>query len=48
MHKRTFVKSGKIYASEKRKFTMPEDLLKTAVKNDFVKEKNRSIKINTL
>ena len=48
MHKKTFVKNGKIYASDKRKFLMPEDLLKSLIKNKFVKERSKSIKINVL
>jgi len=48
MHKKIFVKNGKIYASEKRKFLVPEDLLTSLVKNQFVKERSKSIKINIL
>ena len=48
IHKKTFAKSGKIFASEQRKFTIPEDLLKIIIKNEFVKEKSASIKIDIL
>ena len=48
MHKKTFVKNRRIFAIEKRKFTKPEDLLKSIVKNQFVKERSKSIKIHIL
>ena len=47
-HKKTYVKSGKIFASEKRKFLVPENLLKDAIKNEFAKERSKSIKIKVL
>ncbi|MBI2652256.1 CCA tRNA nucleotidyltransferase [Candidatus Woesearchaeota archaeon] len=48
IHKKTFIKLNKIFALEKRKFLIPEDLLKNTVKNNFVKERCKSIKINIL
>ena len=48
MHKKTFVKNDKIYASDKRKFLMPEDLLRSLIKSKFVKERSKSIKIEIL
>src|SRR3989338_6424479 len=46
--KKTFVKNGKLFAAEKRKFTIPEELLKSIIKNQFVKERSKSIKIEVL
>lgn len=48
IHKRTFIKSGKLFASEPREFLMPEDLLNDAIKNKFARERSMSIKINIL
>ena len=48
IHKKTFVKNGKLFAAEKRKFTIPEELLKSIIKNQFVKERSKSIKIEVL
>ncbi len=48
IHKKTFIKKGKIYAVEKRTFTKPEDLIKTLLKNEFVKERCSSIKIRVV
>jgi tRNA nucleotidyltransferase (CCA-adding enzyme) len=48
MHKKTFTKNGKIYAKEQRMFTSPEYLLKNSIKNQFVKERSKSIKIEIL
>ncbi len=45
MHKKTFVKSGRIFAWEERKFLAPEDLSRQLVKNDFVRERCRGIKV---
>jgi len=45
IHKKTFAKSGKIFASEQRKFLIPENLLKCIIKNPFVREKIKSIKL---
>ncbi|MBI2660260.1 CCA tRNA nucleotidyltransferase [Candidatus Woesearchaeota archaeon] len=47
-HKKTFVKDGKIYAIEKRKFTHPEGLLNSIIKNQFVKERSKSAKTEIL
>ena len=48
MHKRTFVRNRKIFASEQRKFIKPEDLLKNLTKKEFVKERCTSIRHNIL
>ena len=48
MHKKTFIKNGKIFAIEGRKFTLPEDLLKDITKNTFVKERSKSIKLKII
>jgi len=48
MHKKTFVKNGKIFAIERREFIKPEDLMKNLMKNEFVRERCKSIKINAL
>lgn len=48
MHKKTFVKSNKVFAVEKRKFVKPEDLLKNTIKSQFAKERSKSIKIGIL
>lgn len=48
MHKKTFAKNGKIYASERRRYLVIENLLKNLIKNPFVKERSKSIKINVL
>ncbi|MBS3114025.1 nucleotidyltransferase domain-containing protein [Candidatus Woesearchaeota archaeon] len=45
IHKKTFVKKNKIYALEQRNFTKPIDLLKNIVKNQFVKERSKLIKV---
>ena len=45
MHRNTFVKSGKIFAREKRKFSAAEGLIKEICKSGFVKEKTKSVKI---
>ena len=47
-HKKIFVKSGKIFSIEKRKFALPENLLKNIIKNQFVKERSKSIKIKII
>ena len=43
MHKKTFVKSGKIMALEQRKFLAPEDLIKHLLKNEFVRDRCKSV-----
>ncbi len=48
VHKKTFVKKGKVYALEQRKFLEPHDLAAQLIKNQFVKERCTSIKINIL
>lgn len=48
VHRKTFNKNNKIYAYEKRQFTKPEELLGKLAKNQFAKEKSKSIKINVL
>ena len=48
MHKKTFVKINKIYALEQRNFIKPIDLLKNIVKNQFVKERAKSIKVEVI
>ena len=48
IHKHTFVKSNRIFALEKRKYTSPEDLLKNLSKYEFVRERSKSMKINVL
>jgi len=45
MHKKTFVRRGRIFALRERKFLVPEELLKELIKNEFVKERCRAIKI---
>ncbi len=46
MHKKVFVKNNRLYAKDKRKYTLVEDFLKNLVKNQFVKERIKSITIN--
>jgi len=48
IHKKTFVKKNKIYALEQKKFTKPLELLKNLIKNQFVKERAKSMKIEVL
>lgn len=48
MHKKTYVKSSKIYALEKRKYIKSEDLLKGTLKDEFVKERSKSIRIRMI
>jgi tRNA nucleotidyltransferase (CCA-adding enzyme) len=45
IHKKTFTKSGKIFAVEKRKFMFPEDLLKSLLKSPYVRERTKSTRI---
>lgn len=45
LHKNAYAKNKKIYATEKRKYTKPEDLLSELVKDAFVKERAKSVKI---
>ena len=48
IHKKTFFKNHKLFAIEKRQFIKPEDLFKNIIKNHFIKEKSKSIKIDIL
>jgi tRNA nucleotidyltransferase (CCA-adding enzyme) len=44
-HKTTFNKSGRIYAKVKREFTKPKELIKKLIKDPYVKEKLKEIKL---
>ena len=44
LHKKTFIRDGRIIAVEQRKFSEPELLLRSIIKNPFVIEKSKSIK----
>ncbi|MBI2655038.1 hypothetical protein HYX06_01295, partial [Candidatus Woesearchaeota archaeon] len=44
IHKKTFVKKGKVYATAQRKYTHPEDLLRSAAKDEFARERSTSIR----
>jgi len=44
-HKNTFVKNNIVYAKEKRKFTKAKDSIKNLLKNEYVKERTKSVKI---
>ncbi|MDP3765529.1 MAG: CCA tRNA nucleotidyltransferase [Nanoarchaeota archaeon] len=48
IHKKTFVKYGKIFSLEKRKFTKPTELLKNIIKSQFTRERSKSIKISVI
>lgn len=48
MHKKTFVKNKKMFAIEKRRFSSPEELLRSLAKSQFARERSKSIKIITL
>ena len=45
LHKKTFEKSGKLWAIIRRKFILPEELVKSLLKNPFVAERIKSSKI---
>ena len=45
IHKKTLFKQGRIFALEKRKYLVPEELLKNIIKNQFVKERSKSIEM---
>jgi len=47
-HKKTFIKNGKVFAAEQRKFTAPEDILDSLVKTQFTRERSKSSKIKIL
>jgi tRNA nucleotidyltransferase (CCA-adding enzyme) len=44
-HRKTYPKNGKIFASEKREFAKPEDLLRSLMKIQYVKEKCSLIRV---
>lgn len=48
LHKKTFIKSGKIYSVEKRKFSAAEDLIKGIFKEQFIKERCESRELKLL
>ncbi|MBI2541993.1 CCA tRNA nucleotidyltransferase [Candidatus Woesearchaeota archaeon] len=48
IHRKTFVKNNKIYAIENREFTLPEQLVKNLIKNRFIIERAKHIKIKIL
>lgn len=48
MHRKTMVKNGKVYAFEERKFTNSAELLKSAAKDEFVKERSKSVRIDVV
>ena len=45
LHKKTHIKNNKIYATEERKYAKLEDLLKSTIKEEFVKARVKSIKL---
>ncbi|MEK6892015.1 MAG: CCA tRNA nucleotidyltransferase [Nanoarchaeota archaeon] len=48
MHKKTFEKSGKMYAIDGREFLFPEDLFGKLIKSDYSKERSKSLKLKVL
>ena len=48
IHKKTFVKSGRLFALEKRKFGAQENLLRQLIKRDFVMERCRSASLQLI
>jgi tRNA nucleotidyltransferase (CCA-adding enzyme) len=44
-HKKVFEKQGRLYAEEKRKYETPEQLIKDLVKEDYVKERVKNVRI---
>jgi tRNA nucleotidyltransferase (CCA-adding enzyme) len=48
MHKKTFVKSGRVFTLMERPFLLPEELLKELIKDEFVKERCKAIKIEII
>ncbi len=48
IHKKTFAKNGKIFAIGQREFVKPEDLMKKLVKNEFVRERCSSIRLEVV
>lgn len=47
-HRKTTVKNNKVYALEKREFTKPINLLKNIIRNKFVKERVKSVRISVI
>ena len=45
IHRKTFEKSGKIYAVDERRHTSPEGLIKELIKSQYAKERSKSIKL---
>ena len=41
----TFIENGKIYANVKREYINPKDLIKDLLKNDYLKDKTKEIKL---
>ncbi|MBI2102040.1 CCA tRNA nucleotidyltransferase [Candidatus Woesearchaeota archaeon] len=48
IHKKTFAKNGKIFAIGQREFVKPEDLMKKLVKDEFVRERCSSIRLEVV
>ena len=48
MHKKTYSKNHKVYAIEKREYAKPEGLLKQMIKDEFVKDRIRKIRIRII
>jgi tRNA nucleotidyltransferase (CCA-adding enzyme) len=44
-HKKVIVKNNRLYAEEKRKYKIPEKLVKDLIKEDYVKERVKSVRI---
>jgi tRNA nucleotidyltransferase (CCA-adding enzyme) len=44
-YKKTFIKKGRIYAKEKRKFKTPEELIRSLKDDNYLKEKIKSFKL---
>lgn len=44
-HKKATIKGNKLYAKIKRKYRKPEDLIKNAIKNSYIKERVKSVNI---
>ena len=44
-YKKTFIKKGRIYAKEKRKFKTPEELVNSLKNDEYLKEKIKSFKL---
>ncbi len=44
-HKHTFIKTGIIYAKDKRAFKTAKDLIKKMIKDPYVKERTKSVKL---